>query len=122
MITIEKKTARFNLQMTIVRMGRDLCISLAGGDTPHIGAVALAIPHSGLRAKNKIDASVSILTVTGHKEDELARKISKTVAAALNCTVSVSCGIHLEGATQKEISEILNTADEILNQALKELA
>ncbi|NDV25387.1 hypothetical protein [Desulfovibrio sp. JC010] len=121
MIHIEKTTPRFTLILTIQRMGKDLNVCLYGGDSPHIGAVALAVPHAGLRDPEKADASVSLLTVTGHKEDELARKISYTLATASNCTVSAVCGIHLENAEKQEIAEVLAVADQMLEQALQEL-
>ncbi|NDV21199.1 hypothetical protein [Desulfovibrio sp. JC022] len=122
MIRIEKTAPRFTLVMTIEHMGKDLNVSLYGGDDPHIGAVALAVPHAGLRNREKIDASVSLLTVCGHKEDELARKFSYELASTFNCTVSVVCGIHLENATRQEITDVLETAHQMLEQALKDLS
>ncbi|WP_421900382.1 hypothetical protein [Maridesulfovibrio sp.] len=122
MIRIEKTTSRFTLTMTVERMGKDFNVSLYGGDGPHIGAVALAVPHPGLRDQEKVDASVSMLTVCGHKEDELARRISYALATAFNCTVSVACGIHLDNATPQEIKAVLEVSDQILGQALKDLS
>lgn len=122
MIRIEKRTPRFTLKMSIERMGQDLNVSLHGGDVAHIGAVALAVPHPGLRDKEEVDASVSLLAVTGHKEDELARKISYALATAFNCTVSAACGIHLENATAQEIKDVLKVSDQLLEQAINELA
>ncbi|TIH17450.1 hypothetical protein D0S45_07290 [Marinifilum sp. JC120] len=122
MIRIEKTTFRFTLVMTIERMGKDLSVNLYGGDEPHIGAVALAVPHAGLRDREKVDGSVSLLTVCGHKEDDLARKISYELATSFNCTVSVSCGIHLENATPQEIADVLKAADEMLKQSLDDLS
>lgn len=122
MIRIEKATPRFTLKMSIERMGKDLNVSLYGGDEAHIGAVALAVPHPGLRDKEKVDASVSLLAVTGHKEDGLARNVSYTLAISFNCTVSVACGIHLENATLQEIEDVLKVSDQLLEQAINELA
>ena len=53
--------------------GPDLCLCLAGGESPHIGAAALAVPRESLRGGGEPSASASVLCVTGHKEDELAR-------------------------------------------------
>ncbi|WP_419780825.1 hypothetical protein [Maridesulfovibrio sp.] len=122
MIRIEKTTPRFKLVLAIEKMGKDLNVSLYGGDEAHIGAVALAVPHAGLREREKTDASVSVLAVTGHKEDELARRIGYALATAFNCTVSVSCGIHLVKATKQEIRDVLQVADLLLEQALQKLA
>ena len=122
MIRIEKDTPRFKLVLAAQPMGNDLNVSLYGGDVPHIGAVALAVPHAGLSDPEEVDASVSLLTVTGHKEDELARKISYTLATAFNCTVSVACGIHLDQATGQEIYDVIKAADNLLEQALQKLS
>ena len=121
MITIERSTTHFALSMQIVPMGNDLAVSLQGGDAPHVGAVALAVPHPGLRTQGKTDASVSLLVVTGHKEDQLARKIAYTLATHGNRTVSVTCGIHMDNATDQDIAMVLETADTMLRQALLEL-
>ncbi|MFW5501298.1 MULTISPECIES: hypothetical protein [unclassified Maridesulfovibrio] len=122
MIRIEKTTARFTLIMTIERMGKDFNVSFYGGDEPHIGAVALAVPHAGLSDPAKVDSSVSLLTVCGHKEDELARKISYALATTFNCTVAVACGIHIDSATPQEIKDVLEAADKMLAQMVSELS
>lgn len=121
MLSIRKETRRFSLELTVIRMGEDLCVSLSGGDSPHIGAVALAVPHPGLRDSTEADASVSLLTVTGHKEDELSRNIARNMAIACNCRVSVSCGIHVENAGKKDIDRILAVAAEMTEQAVQGL-
>ncbi len=121
MISIERKTSRFSLKMDIVRLGKDLSVCLYGGDVPHIGAVAMATPHPGLSIREKTDASVSLLAVTGHKEDQVARKVAYTLAVHVDATISVTCGIHLDDATEVEISQVLKVVDILLEQALEEL-
>ncbi|WP_027723258.1 hypothetical protein [Maridesulfovibrio zosterae] len=121
MIVLERNTLRFSIRMHVICMGNDLCVSIGGGDKSHIGAVALAISHRALSGCDKIDASVSLLTVTGHKEDELARKVAYKLAVEFNCTVSVSCGIHLDGASIQEITQVLDEADGLLGEAVVKL-
>lgn len=121
MISLIKKTPRFTLEMKVIHMGKDLCVALSGGDAPHIGAVALAIPYPRLSDNNKIDASVSLLNVTGHKEDELARRIAYKLSCACSCTVSVSCGIHLKEASKREISAVLEASEELIEEAFIKL-
>lgn len=122
MISVQKKTSRFVLYMTITSMGDDLCVSLYGGDSPHIGALALAIPHPNLRDPEKIDASVSMLAVTGHKESELAKKIAFTLATNFNSTVSVSCGIHLDNASSEDITDVLGASKKMLEEAISKFS
>lgn len=121
MIVIEQQTSRFDLLMSIVPMGNDLCVSLSGGDVPHVGAVAMAVPHPGLRTPEKTDASLSVLCVTGHKEADLAQKVAHALATDRNCTVTVSCGIHLDNATQEEIADVLHASNAIIAKALRSM-
>jgi len=53
-------------------------------------------------------ASTSVLTVVGHKDDELARQVSTVLASKLNRNVIVTCGIHLDKITYKEIGIVNN--------------
>ncbi len=93
--------------MRVLPLGKDLCVALSGGDKEHIGAVALAEPRPSLQDRGTTSATVSVLAVTGHKEDEVAREVARNMAAALKVRVSVACGIHVEHADQEEIDEII---------------
>lgn len=106
MIDIEKKFPKGNLHLHAVPMGNDWCISVFGGDKPHIGAVSVAHPRASLEDPAQISSTASLITLTGHMEDLLARKLSLMLAASLNCVVSVSMGIHIDHATPSEIQEI----------------
>ena len=70
------------ITMTAMPCGRDYSITLSGGDVPHIGATALAVPREsldqskGLNGEKKKSSSASVICVTGHKEDELARRVA----------------------------------------------
>ena len=95
------------VEATITKCGRDLNVCIGGGDTYHIGAVALAIPRPSLADTSQISASVSVLCVTGHKEDDLARTTALTLACKLNARTVVTCGLHIDNATPQDI-QILN--------------
>lgn len=87
-------------------MGNDLTVNIYGGDIPHIGAVALGyrvqLPHD----LDQVTSTVSLLTVPGHKEDEIVQKAAKILSKSLNKTVVVTCGIHIKQITFEEINEI----------------
>ena len=100
-VTVEAQRGRIRLRMTAQFLGRDLCVTLSGGDRPHIGAVALAGP---LRP-------ASALVLPEHREGELAQRIASTLAAEFNVAVSVSCGVHLDGIRPKEIRDVLEMAE-----------
>ena len=88
-----------------VALGADWNLSISGGDRPHIGAVALAVPRPSLRDPAQTSATVSVLTLSGHKEDLLARAVAENCASVLNAVIVVACGIHQEQASQAEIAD-----------------
>jgi len=102
-IALEANRGRIHLRMRALFMGRDLCVTLCGGDRPHIGAVALAPPGG----------SASALSLPKHREEELTRKIASTLASEFNVTVCVACGVHLDGILEGEIRDVLELAEEL---------
>ena len=87
-----------------------------GGDIPHIGAVAVGIPVALPHDINKLTSSSSLITVPGHKEDEIVNKSAKLLAKQLNTTVVVSCGIHIKNITFDEINILNNIIDNLITK------
>jgi hypothetical protein len=120
-IRITSRPDEIPISLTAITMGRDLCVCLAGGNQAHIGAVALAQPRRSLTDNDRLSASTSVITVCGHKEDRLAYDIAARIAAAINATVSVSCGIHVNAATIEQIDQIVGIADRLVAELLEQL-
>lgn len=122
MINLNKKFKTHTIICSAIQMGNDWNISIYGGDKPHIGAIALGIPRPSLQDENKISSSVSILTITGHKEDVIVQKSAKILASTLNSTVVVSCGIHIDDISFNDIQDldlfISNLIDELISKIL----
>lgn len=121
MITLEKIIGRIVLQMQAVPMGKDLSVTLCGGDRGHIGAVALGIPRPSIADTTRMSSTVSVLAIPGHKEDQLARTMAQKLASALNATVCVSCGIHIEHAESREITDIVDAALAMTEEIIQQL-
>ena len=102
-------------------IGADVCLCIAGGRPPHIGAAALAVPRESLRRDGELSASASVLCVTGHKEDELAREAALRFAARLGGNVLVSAGLHIDRAGARDISLLLENCRAALDLALEKL-
>lgn len=102
MYDLELSAKGVTVKLNAAFIGEDLLVWLSGG-VAHIGAVALAVPRQGLRDGDKVSADASIMTVGGHKEDLLARKIALALAAKLNVKVCVSAGLHWDAATPARI-------------------
>lgn len=107
--TLKRAEGRIHLTLRALTVGADLCIILEGGQKPHIGAVALAAEGEKSR----------VMGLPGHREDELAEKISRRVQQTLGGTVSVACGIHLKDITPDEIETVLRLSEELVDQLLQ---
>lgn len=122
MINLNKKFKTHTIICSAIQMGNDWNISIYGGDKPHIGAIALGIPRPSLQDEKKISSSVSILTITGHKEDVIVQKAAKILASTLNSIVVVSCGIHINDISFNDIQDldlfISNLIDELISKIL----
>ena len=116
MIKIEMSTEDLMVTVIVVKMGNDVNISILGGDKPHIGAIALAVPREHFSENEKTSVSVSLLTVTGQKEDEIVMPVAKKISRSFNSSVVVSCGIHKDNITLKEI----RTFVDLVNKATEE--
>ena len=122
MITLNQKFKTYDITCSAIKMGKDLNISIYGGDTPHIGALALGIPRPSLEDKNKISSSVSVLTITGHKEDVIVQKVAKVLSSSLNRTVVVSCGIHIDNITFNDIENLNLLIDSLVDELISKLS
>lgn len=104
------------VEATAVLCGKDINICIGGGDTYHIGAVALAIPRPSLADETRTSASASVICVTSHKEDEIAREAALRFAASFKTRVSVTCGLHIDNATSQDIKTLYENYVSLLEQ------
>ncbi len=102
--------------------GPDVVLVVGGGTRPHIGSVAVAIAHASLKDPNKLTASVSVIAVPGHKEDQLTREAALKLSQVLKTTVAVSAGLHVDHATPQEIELLVNNFNRLMDQVAAELA
>ena len=112
---LTRSSGRITLVLTCVRMGRDLSVTLAGGDRPHLGAVAMGQPYPGHGGPR---ASTSTLTVLGHREDVLARDLADRLARTTGATVCVACGIHVDGLTEQDLAALHGLAEELVRELI----
>lgn len=116
MTTLHLRRGRISLRLRALRLGDDLSLTLTGGDREHLGAVALAAPQSGRDGS----ATASVLTLPGHREDLLARRLALHLAATLGIAVSVACGIHIDAPTRQELQDVEAMADELAAMFLRQ--
>jgi hypothetical protein len=121
MLTLTAEVGGTLIRMRVLTLGEDLCVAVSGGDKEHIGAVALAEPRPSLGDRDVVSATVSVLAVTGHKEDELAREVARDMAAGLNVRVCVTCGIHVDEAGPVQIQEIIEAVGSLTREMIRSL-
>lgn len=80
---------------------------------PHIGAVAVAVPRKSLIGDGSNSASASVICITGHKEDEIARQIALRLSSEWQCVVTVSAGVHIDGAKKDDIDKLCANMHEL---------
>lgn len=101
-------------------MGDDLCVTITGGDKAHIGCVTLSIPRPSLADPDVTSSTTSILNITGHKDDEAARYVSRLLSSHLNKNVVVICGIHINNITTEEIKITYDLLERLTDILIKE--
>ena len=108
---------KWKVDLNSFEMGDDLVLMLTGGNKPHVGAVALAIPY-------KQTSSASLLSVYGHKDGEIAKPLAEKVSKEIKKTVIVIVGIHLDNATNEDIQKFIdnsnNKVEKFLNDYIEE--
>ena len=104
------------LNLTAVRMGADLAVTIAGGILPHAGCCVLAVPRASLSDPQQMSSTSSILNVCGHKDDIIARQVAEKLSSLLDCTVVVTCGIHFDHITKEQMDAVLQAPDLIVNK------
>ena len=118
MIQLSKKFKHHDIHCEVTQLGQDLNVNIYGGDIPHIGAVALGFMVSLPHGLNKLTSSVSLLTVPGHKEDEIVQKAAKILTKELHKTVVVCCGIHIKDLSLNEIHELNYVIFDLVNELI----
>jgi hypothetical protein len=117
-VSVGKGRYVVDLTATITMDGLIVCI--VGGEKPHVGAVALGIPRPSLKNSNRLGATISVLTVTGHKDDEVARPAAEILARELNQAVVVVAGLHIENAKDEDLRKLTRNSKQAIERFLKE--
>lgn len=109
---------KHKVQLALLLAGKDLVTVISGGNCPHVGAVAVAIPRPSLKNPSKLSATSSTFTMVGHKDDEIARVASLELARELNRVVVVAAGIHLNNASDTDIQKLVQNSKRAVKKAI----
>ncbi|MBW1955798.1 MAG: hypothetical protein JRI83_08765 [Deltaproteobacteria bacterium] len=120
--TLKTQTGAFDIEASVRRIGQDFVICIWGGETPHVGAVAVAQPRPSLKDSRNTSATASVFCVLGHKEDEMAKAVSEILSAVLNARVVVTAGIHWDNLSPEGISRVIQNSEILVEMILKRIA
>lgn len=118
-IKISAGTGKHKVNLIITLAGQDLVAALSGGERPHVGAVAVAIPRPSLNDHGKWSSTSSVITLTAHKDDEVARMAAEALARKHNKVVVVSAGLHIDNASQADVKKLVLNAKAVVEKAIK---
>ncbi len=117
--TIHTDKGSYDLSASVRFIGQDVLVAIWGGEKPHIGAVAVALPRPSLKDPDVTSASASVICLVGHKEDELAKAAAEILAAALNTQVVVTAGIHWDDLDTQSIQRIIQNSEVLVDNILE---
>jgi alpha-beta hydrolase superfamily lysophospholipase len=115
---LERKAGRHSIFLEVKDVGKDLLITIYGGDEHHLGGVAVAY-ETRSHYRDASTVSVSTLTFPGHKDYLVANSAAEQICKALQRSVVVTTGIHYDNATEDEIEVILKSVDWLVKELIK---
>jgi hypothetical protein len=101
--------------------GEDIILIVGGGSAYHIGSVAVAYSHPSLRNALKTTSTASVITMMGHKEDEITRSASLKISHSLNRTVTLTVGLHLDNASAEDIAILVQNFNTLVDLVIEKL-
>jgi gallate decarboxylase subunit D len=93
------------------RLGKDFLFTVTGGEA-HIGAVSTAYLADG-------EWVVETQELPGHKEGPLSAMLALAGARALNATVTVVAGIHIQHASKEDIAQAVEQSEVRFKEELR---
>ena len=108
MFRIMRKAGRIEIILEAKKIGDDYLLTLTGG-SEHVGAVAI-----GFFDDRSQRASSSVVTLPGHREEQLALQGARQVSRATRKTTVFIAGIHQDNISPEEITDVVSAAEEMV--------
>jgi hypothetical protein len=108
----------FSVTARILRAGDDLQLYIGGGERPHIGGVAVSLPHGSLDDVSTPSCTTSVFNLRGHRDGEVAKMFADAFCRAFGRTVCASSGIHVNGANEADIERLMEVCESLLEKSL----
>ena len=118
---LERRAGNHTIYLEVKEIGKDLLVSIHGGDEHHIGGVAIAyVTPSHYRDASTV--SLSSLTFPGHKDYVVANAAAEKICKVLERSIVVTVGIHYDNATKNDIDEIIKAVEDLVDELLSQYA
>lgn len=108
----------YSICCDVIPMGKDFSLAVYGGDTPHIGSVAMSTVRPSLTGVGN-GVTTSVLNGIGHKDDIVAKLFAEAVAMKAKCVATCICGIHVDNISSEQIKIVKEKCAELLEITLK---
>ena len=109
-LVLRKHAGSVDLRADVAHLGRDLLVSIVGGEA-HIGAVALG----GFNKRSY----ASVIAVPDHRDDVIAKEAALRISKELQRTCVVIVGIHVNNASEQQISQAVESSMELVNELIE---
>lgn len=108
---------RSYLSLTLWDTGSGLHGLLTGGEKPHVGGVALAVPRPSLTGEGW-SSDCYLIPVPQHKDIELAGPLADQLARAICQPVVITAGVHTDVLTSDELIAIRENYKQLTESVL----
>jgi len=118
-VTLRRGSGKYEVFLTAILIGSDISVHIFGGESPHIGAVAIGMPRKSLKGDGSDSASVSVICVPAHKEDALCQRTASKLSTLWGCYVTVIAGIHIDRATSSDLEQLNANIEWLINALIE---
>lgn len=112
MFWIKRNVGSIEIVLNANKIGNDYLVTLTGGKE-HVGAVAI-----GFFDEKSQRTSSSVITIPGHREEQLALKGARQVSIATKKTTIFIAGIHKDNINREDIKNIVSVACEMVEDLI----
>jgi len=121
-LTVTAGTGRYRIEVLTTLTAEGLVVQILGGEKPHVGAIAIALPRPSLSSPGELRTSTTVVPLYGHRDDEIARPAAEKLAVACAQPVVVVAGVHIEAATREEIELLVANVSEAVEELTRLVA
>jgi hypothetical protein len=117
-VALKSGRGRFCVMAEARFIGEDILVSVWGGTKPHIGSVAVAQARPSLKDPRRASATSSVINFPGHKDDIVSKMFAERISSAKNCRCIATAGIHVDSASNSDLSKILRNCETLCSRML----